>query len=133
MKVQAIKSFSSVTDTGRQHYAAGAVFELPEGVDWLRAGLVKPAGEAVGSSTASMEATETAVSPAQQAQPRSRETVPVTAVSGIGAATAETLAQMGVETVPQLLAADDALLLRIDGVGPATVRRWKSAARELIS
>ena len=38
MKVKALKSFSG---TGF-HVPEGTVFELPEGVDWLKAGLVEP-------------------------------------------------------------------------------------------
>ena len=38
MKVRALKSFGS---TIYGHYAAGVEFELPDGVDWLKAGLVE--------------------------------------------------------------------------------------------
>lgn len=39
MKVRALKSFGS-TEYG--HVSAGSEFELPDGVDWLTAGLVEP-------------------------------------------------------------------------------------------
>lgn len=38
MKVRALVSFSDV----RGSYAQGDEFELPDAVDWLRAGLVEP-------------------------------------------------------------------------------------------
>lgn len=38
MKVKALVSFAGEAGT----HAAGDEFELPEGVDWLRAGLVAP-------------------------------------------------------------------------------------------
>lgn len=46
---------------------------------------------------------------------------------------AEVLAELDITTAAQLLAADDTQLARsISGVGPATVRRWKAAARALL-
>lgn len=42
MKVKALNSFS---DSVYGTCAAGAVFELPEGADWLRAGLVEVVAE----------------------------------------------------------------------------------------
>lgn len=38
MKVKALKSFGS---TKYGHFAEGSEFELPDGVDWLKAGLVE--------------------------------------------------------------------------------------------
>lgn len=38
MKVKALKSFGS-TEYG--HFPEGSVFDLPKGVDWLKAGLVE--------------------------------------------------------------------------------------------
>lgn len=41
MKVRALKSFG-----GRiGHFPEGSVFDLPDGVDWLEAGLVEPVVE----------------------------------------------------------------------------------------
>lgn len=58
MKVRAVKSFG-----GSQygHRAAGSVFDLPDGVDWLEAGLVVPVEPEI--ETAAMEAPEKAVKP----------------------------------------------------------------------
>lgn len=55
MIVRALTSFGG-TEYG--HYSDGDVFELPEGVDWLRAGLVEIVQEA-----AVMEPPEKAVKP----------------------------------------------------------------------
>ena len=41
MKVRALKSFGSAGVVNSVHYSAGDVFELPDGVDWLRVGLVE--------------------------------------------------------------------------------------------
>ena len=41
MKVKALKSFGGINKGGRVHHSAGDIFELPDGVDWLRAGLVE--------------------------------------------------------------------------------------------
>lgn len=41
MKVKALTTFGGV---GVQNRSAGEVFELPEGTDWLKAGLVEPWG-----------------------------------------------------------------------------------------
>ena len=54
MKVRALTSFGG----GGVHHGMGDVFELPEGVDWLRAGLVEVVKE---------EPESTAVKPAETA------------------------------------------------------------------
>lgn len=61
MRVKAVKSFGGVTSEGRYHISEGEEFELPEGVDWLRAGLVVPVKAAV--ETAAIEPPEKAVRP----------------------------------------------------------------------
>lgn len=48
MKVRAVKSFAG---RGVSH-GAGDIFELPENVDWLQAGLVEPVEEAKKTATA---------------------------------------------------------------------------------
>jgi hypothetical protein len=58
MLVRAVKSFGG---SKYGHKPAGSVFELPEGVDWLQAGLVEPVEQEI--ETASVEAPETAVKP----------------------------------------------------------------------
>lgn len=92
MKVRAVKSFGGSTADGRYHVSAGDEFELPAGVDWLRAGLVVP------------------VETAAVAGGKPRETAPgnepVTAISGIGPKTAADLRKLGVETVADLAAAE---------------------------
>jgi hypothetical protein len=42
MKVKALKSFGG---SMYGHYPEGAIFELPAGVDWLKAGLVEEVKE----------------------------------------------------------------------------------------
>ena len=58
MKVIALKSFGG-TEYGS--YSTGDIFELPEGVDWLKAGLVRPLE--VEAETATAEPVEKAVKP----------------------------------------------------------------------
>lgn len=53
MKVKALKSFGGASSQGRYHYSEGQVFDLPDGADWLKAGLV----------VAVKEERETAVTP----------------------------------------------------------------------
>ena len=53
MKVKALKSFGGARSQGRYHYSEGQVFDLPDGADWLKAGLV----------VAVKEERETAVTP----------------------------------------------------------------------
>lgn len=61
MRVRAVKSFGS---TFYGHKPAGSVFELPDGVDWLEAGLVEPVDEKAGEiESATLEAPEKAVKP----------------------------------------------------------------------
>ena len=60
MLVKAVKSFGG---SQHGHRAEGSVFELPDGVDWLQAGLVVPVGEEV--ETATLEAPEKAVKPSR--------------------------------------------------------------------
>ena len=45
MKVKAVKSFSYDFDGEIGHIPEGKEFDLPEGVDWLHAGLVVPVRE----------------------------------------------------------------------------------------
>lgn len=58
MKVKALKSFGG---TQHGHYTEGQIFELPDEVDWLLAGLVEPVEEK--RETAMMKGGETATKP----------------------------------------------------------------------
>lgn len=58
MLVRALKSFGG---NKYGHFPEGKVFELPDGVDWLRAGLVELVEPEI--ETASIEAPEKAVKP----------------------------------------------------------------------
>lgn len=106
MKVRALTTFGGHDGKTHTHHSKGEVFELPDGVDWLRAGLVEP------------------IETAMMAQPtgRARKPLPVTAVKGIGPATATQLAELGVRTVADLAAADL-------GAGWA---EFQEAAREML-
>lgn len=86
-------------------------------------------GYAERVESAMVAAPETAVLP--QPQPRVvREPI---GLPDLVADYAEVLAELDITTAAQLLAADDTQLARsISGVGPATVRRWKAAARALL-
>lgn len=64
MKVRVLKSFGGVNFRA----SSGDIIELPEGVDWLRAGLVEPFIEE--PEAAAIEPAETATMP----KPRKRRT-----------------------------------------------------------
>lgn len=49
MRVVALVSFAGRVGVNSLSIARGAEFDLPDGVDWLRAGLVAPVGEPVDS------------------------------------------------------------------------------------
>lgn len=63
MRVRAVRSFVARLSDGRTFRAvAGDEFELPGGVDWLRAGLVEEVAD--GPESAALEPGEKAVKPA---------------------------------------------------------------------
>ena len=108
MKVRATKPFTGRHNGRMYHVRAGDELEMPEAVDWLRAGLVQ-----------AIEPAEKAVTP----EPRKRSTKaePVTAIKGIGRKTAEELGKLGIQTVPQLAAADSL---------PDELLQWQEAAQK---
>lgn len=61
MQVKALKSFGAVINNNFLSVAEGDVVELPEGADWVRAGLVEPIADPVGAENASIDPTEKAV------------------------------------------------------------------------
>ncbi len=68
MRVVALVSFAGRVGVNSLSIARGAEFDLPEGVDWLQAGLVAPVGS-TGSPTATgpaphMTGVEHAIDPA---------------------------------------------------------------------
>lgn len=64
MKVQALKSFVGKGPNGiKYRQEAGDIFELPEGSDWIKAGLVAPVVEDGELELAATEPPETAVMP----------------------------------------------------------------------
>ncbi|MFO7537612.1 MAG: helix-hairpin-helix domain-containing protein [Chloroflexota bacterium] len=80
-----------------------------------------------GFATAVVPKGETAVVPASGLRNRGDE--PVTAVSGIGPATAKLLATIGIETVAQLAGATVEQLAPLDGVREETAEQWLEGAR----
>ena len=122
MLVRAVKSFGGLGPHGRIHVSSGQVFELPEGVDWLKAGLVVPVE---GQPESAM------LAPAQPKHVGVGKKLAWT-VPGVGAAAAELLSGIGIETVADLAASSENELIQLDGVGKATARKWLKAARELL-
>lgn len=129
MKVQANVSFVGSVDGTKFRANEGDIFELPNGVDWLNAGLVSPFKGEVEKAV--VIPPEKAVAPPQQeesepVQPPSDPTDELAELVGEGPAAA--LAKSGFGT-PE--AAKDAIAIgldleEIDGVGPATVRKLEA-------
>jgi predicted flap endonuclease-1-like 5' DNA nuclease len=97
----------------------GDEFDLPPGVDWLRAGLVEKIGPA-----------ESAMLPAAGPKPEGRGLRPVTEISGIGAAMADQLEAVNINTIADLAAAHAGHLTWIRGISTAMAFRFIEAARE---
>lgn len=142
MRVRATKSFVG-RDAQRKtlRIQAGDEFELPAGVDWLRAGLVVPLGnETAASKPAGKQQAASKLAGRQQAAQaagrlaREQQAVAVDKIAGIGPATARQLAKVNVKTVADLAAADSkAVVAAVDRASLATVRRWQKAAREMLT
>lgn len=115
-KVRALTSFAG----GGQSYGMGDVFELPPGVDWLRAGLVEKVGKAESAAMAP---------PAPKGG--APGAAPVTDVKGVAKATAAKLEAAGVSTVAQLAAVDAAE--EVPGVSFGKLSAIVTAAREMLT
>ena len=116
-----------------QPHAAGAVVEVDDSaaLALLQMGKAKPAPARPESAVAAPA--ETAVMPRPAPKDvRARTSVFVSEVPGIGDEMAQALTALGIETVAQLLAADEATLTGIKGVGKATARKWLAAAQEMV-
>lgn len=110
MRVRALVCFSGPLGS----FAEDDVFELPEGVDWLRLGWVTP--------TAESEGYERAVDAGAVLMPDGGE---LTLIKGISAARAEMLAALGIESVAQLAEADAVRVAQaIKGVSQAQAQQW---------
>lgn len=110
MRVRALRSFSARWRGQSYHANGGQVVEIPDTL-----------GVALGPLVQVMDEGETAVLPAAKA--RSTIAEPVTAIKGIGPKTARELKALGIETAPELAAAEDL---------PEKLARWQEAAREYL-
>lgn len=98
------------------HYKAGETADLRP----TDAKTLIQMGKAEAVETAAVEAgPENAALP----QPEARQPEPVTAIDGVGPATAEDLAHFGVETVADLATAEGL---------PDDLAKWQDAAREML-
>lgn len=92
-------------------------------------GAAEPA-EATGAVTDHAGADDPAAEPAEAAGPTPDDAENVETISGIGPAYAARLADAGVETVPDLLAADADALADETGISAKRIGRWMDRARE---
>ncbi|MFW6069660.1 MAG: helix-hairpin-helix domain-containing protein [bacterium] len=134
MRVIALRSFAARV-AGKLHTGrAGVEMEMPEGADWLDAGLVAAVDQPETGTKKEPAPRKAAVDPPETAtkpEPAPRKPgaedspgeQPATAVKGIGQKTAETLAEHGVETVADLAAAEDL---------PEDFAEWQVAAQEML-
>lgn len=83
-----------------------------------------------GAETASADGSGDPVAAEAAWRERSKPT-PITAVSGVGEARAERLAEAGVTSVRSLATADPELLAEVTGLPVASVRKWHVAASEM--
>lgn len=116
MRVEVLKSFQGQIDGRRYGGGMGDVIDIPEGTDWIRAGFVRPVESAMMSP----------------AKPKGGGTMTL-AGRGIVKGYEDELAALGITTVPDLAVASIATLTQITGVGPVTAKRWRNAARELLT
>jgi hypothetical protein len=124
MRVVALASFVGKVGGDTLLVTRGKEFDLPDGVDWLRAGLVAPTAPAphlVGVE----HAIDTDVLTAER---RVFGGMLLSGIDGIGPRTAAKLADARLETVDDLLAADPAAVAAATGASPATVLKWRQRA-----
>lgn len=109
-------------------FLAGQVADFEDGhaLALIKAGYAEPVAppKKVAMETAVLPQPETTSRPAPQ--PRH---APLPEVVGDYA---DDLARLGIETAQALLEADSQVLTGLSGVGPATARRWKAAAQEML-
>lgn len=136
MRVVALTSFVARVAGDSRTVARGAEFDLPDGVDWLRAGLVAPVGSTSSPTGAHMHGVERAVDANVAGAERRAMAMAtdwgealVTEIDGIGPVTARRLAEAGIETMAELLAADPAHVALIASVKPVQVEKWRQRAQ----
>lgn len=131
MRVRALVSFVGRVAGDARTYRAGDEFDLPAGVDWLRAGLVA----AVAGPAPHMIGVEHAIDQNAAAAERrgaNWSDALVSAIDGIGPVTARRLAEAGIETMADLLAADPAHVALIASVRPAQAEKWRQRAESVV-
>ena len=99
------------------------VIDVPDGVDWVRAGFVVLIAQ---QGTATVAAPERAVLPVPSMSALASR--PVTAVNGIGPGAAKKLAQLNIRTVKELADADPVVISGLPKIGLATAVDWVNEA-----
>lgn len=131
MRVRALVSFVGRVAGDARTYRAGDEFDLPAGVDWLRAGLVA----AVAGPAPHMIGIEHAVdrnAAAAERRGANWSDALVSAIDGIGPVTARRLAEAGIDTMADLLAADPAHVALIASVKAHQVDEWRQRAQAVV-
>lgn len=121
MKVRALAPFAALVNGEMRSYGRGAEFDLPDGTDWLTAGLVAPVSaphlaQAEYATNSNVDAAE-------------RRSAPVSSIDGIGAVTAKLLAEGGIHTVDDLVDVDAPTLALLGRVSVAKAERWLQSAK----
>lgn len=133
MRVRALVSFVGRVAGDARTYRAGDEFDLPAGVDWLRAGLVAavagPAPHMIGVEHA---IDQNAAAAERRNAPADRGEALVTDIDGIGPVTARRLAEASIETMADLLAADPAHVALIASVKAGQVDKWRQRAQAVV-
>lgn len=132
MRVTALRSFAAIVSGQTVIHRRGTEFDLPVGVDWLQAGLVAPAGAAPHLAGIEHAIDANVVTAERRNAPADRGEALVTDIDGIGPVTARRLAEAGIETLADLLAADPAHVALIASVKASQVEKWRQRAQAVI-
>lgn len=132
MRVTALRSFAAVVSGQTAIHRKGTEFDLPAGVDWLTAGLVAPAGAAPHLAGIEHAIDANVVTAERRAAPTDWGEALVTDIDGIGPVIARRLAEAGIETMAELLAADATQVALIASVRPAQVEKWRQRAQAVV-
>lgn len=135
MRVVALAPFVGVVGGQTAIYRRGMEFDLPASVDWLAAGLVAPVTTAPAPHLVGVEhAVDANVATAERRNaPTNWGEALVTDIDGIGPVIARRLAEAGIETMAELLAADTTHVALIASVRPAQAEKWRQRAQAVAS